>query len=199
MHPPMGDLAHEPALVLRRIAKRAGVLLHPRDPWFAQDAVRFCKAHLTSDMVGLEWGSGRGTVWFARRLRELTSVEHDREWYDRVVRGLSRKGLNHATCLCVPLDHDPSEPTRPLYDPLPRYVAVAQNFVDGSLDFVVVDGHYRQACIRAALPKLKSGGLLLVDNTNWLPRAAWGIPEDWQVVHRSSNIMRDETTLWRKP
>jgi hypothetical protein len=193
------DLIHEPSMMLRRLAKRVGVLLHPGDPWLTRESVRFCQEHLTSEMVGLEWGSGRSTVWFAGRLRKLTSVEHDREWCNRVVRDLSKKNLHHATCLFVPLDHDPSEPTRPIYNPVPRYVAVAQKFVDVSLDFVVVDGHYRQACIRAALPKLKSGGLLLVDNTNWLPHAAWGIPEEWLVVHCSTNIMRDETTLWRKP
>ncbi len=30
--------------------------------------------------VGLEWGSGRSTVWFAKRVAEITSVEHDPKW-----------------------------------------------------------------------------------------------------------------------
>ena len=81
----------------------------------------------------------------------------------------------------MPLDHPPAEPTRPVYEPLPRYVAVFNEFEDGSLDFVVVDGHYRQACILAALPKLKVGGLLMLDNSNWLSDREWGIPVSWPL------------------
>jgi hypothetical protein len=80
---------------------------------------------------------------------------------------------------------------------LPRYVVVFEELQDGSLDFVVVDGHYRQACIRAAIPKLKMGGLLLLDNSNWLSDAEWGIPAPWSLVHRSSNVMT-VTSIWQK-
>jgi hypothetical protein len=77
-------------------------------------------------------------------------------------------------------------------------VKVVEEFDDESIDFVVVDGHYRQACILEALKKIKSGGFLLVDNTNWMPLKEWGVPCDWSIVHQSSNVMT-ETTIWKKP
>ena len=42
-----------------------------------------------------------------------------------------------------------------------------------SLDFALVDGMYRSACTLAVVPRLKPGGLIIVDNVNWfLPSAS---------------------------
>ena len=96
----------------------------------------------------------------------------------------------------VPLDHPENEPHRPKYDPLPRYVQEAFAFTDSSLDFVIVDGHYRVACIQASLSKLKVGGILILDNSNWLPSPReWGIPGQFRIVHRSA-YLNSETTIF---
>jgi predicted O-methyltransferase YrrM len=39
-------------------------------------------------------------------------------------------------------------------------------YVDGSLDLVVVDGILRDECVQAAVPKLRPGGWLYLDNTD---------------------------------
>ncbi len=147
-------------------------------------------------MRAVETGSGRSTAWFAKRVGHLLSVEQDAAWYAIVQARL--RGLTNVDYRLVPLDHPADEGTRPVYEPLPRYVAVFNEFDDASLDFVVVDGHYRQACIRAAIPKLKIGGLLLLDNSNWLSDGEWGIPASWRLLHRSSNVMT-VTSIWEKP
>jgi predicted O-methyltransferase YrrM len=188
-----------PLMVPRRLAQMAYEAAFPGRPWLARQAVTFCDEHLTTAHVGLEFGSGRSTVWFAPRVRGLTSIEHDPVWYRAVKDMLETHGMDNVRYLLVPLDHDPSEPQLPRYKQSPRYVAVSEEFADGELDFVVVDGHYRQACIAAATRKLKPGALLVVDNTNWLPRHKWGVPTDWALVHRSTNVMREETSIWRKP
>ena len=120
----------------------------------------------------------------------------DAEWFDKVrshVVDVPSVELRH-----IPPEHPLDEPTRPRYEPTPRYVAVAEEFPDDSLDFVLVDGHYRQACILNTLAKLRPGGLLVVDNTDWLPEPDWAVPEGWRVAHRSVNVVT-ETTIWRKP
>lgn len=189
-------LARNPVYLARRLAYRAYELRHPDEPWIAQGAVRFCERVLDRSMRGLEWGSGRSTSWFGRRLGHLTSVEHNRAWYEQVSGRL--RDLKNVDYRFVPLDHPESDPTPASYPVVPRYVAVAHEFDDGALDLVVIDGHYRQACVLAALPKLKSGGLLLVDNTNRMPDAEWGVPSAFRLVHRSENVMT-ETSIWQKP
>jgi len=191
-------LAH-PGLTSRKVLAKAGQLLHPNEPWLGRRAIRFCDTVLEPGWRGLEWGSGRSTVWFGRRIHELTSVEHDAAWHARATRLIERAGLTQVRCLLIELGDDLSEGARAHDDEAPAYVSVARSFADGSLDFVVVDGHYRQACVLAALPKLRPGGLLLVDNTNWMPLSEWGVPTGWPIVHQSSNVLAAETTVWRKP
>lgn len=184
-----------PQLIPGRIAYAIHERRHPSEPWISPAAVRFLDRALSRDDDGLEWGSGRSTAWFGERLRHLTSVEFDRGWYERVRDKVNN--MANVELLYLPLDHPATEPTRPDYDPLPKYVAVVDRFGDESLGFVLVDGHYRQACVRAAIPKLKAGGLLAVDNSNTIPLRDWGVPEDWPIVHQSRTVM-GQTTVWRK-
>lgn len=190
--------ARRPAYALQRIGYKLYEVTHPDEPWIAQGAVRFCASQLTPAMRGFEWGSGRSTAWFATRLGHLTSVEQDQQWYGIVTERLRARDIHNVTYRLVLLSHPVAEPTVPVYTPLPPYVAAVNAEEDGALGFVVVDGHYRQACILAALPKLAPGGLLLVDNTDWMPLSSWGVPAAWPVVHQSRNVMT-ETTIWRKP
>lgn len=192
------DLTH-PGFALRKAAQKVGQVIHPGEPWMGRRVIRFCEEQLEPTMSVLEWGSGRSTVWFGRRVGELTSVEYDAAWHARTTRRIEAAGLTRVRCLLVELDDDPPERARPYSDEAPAYVAVAQAFADESLDLVIVDGHYRQACIAAALPKLRPGGLLLVDNTNWMPLSEWGVPDGWPVVHQSANVVDAETAVWRKP
>lgn len=182
--------------LLQRTANKAYQCLRPNDPWLAQGAIRFLDRALSPDGVGLEWGSGRSTSWFGRRLASLTSIEHDQAWYETVqerARELSSVQLRY-----IPLDHPAEETGHRQYDPLPGYVAVANEFADESLDLALVDGAYRQACVSAVLPKMRPGGLLVVDNTDWLPIEQWGIPSTWETCHQSANVVT-QTTVWTPP
>ena len=169
-------------------------------PWISPGAIAFCDANLDpSSHQGLEWGSGRSTRWYSERLRSLTSVEHDPAWYDIVKSQLDQSpNKDRVSLRNVPLDHPVDQPSTAHYYVLPRYVALIEEFAENSLDFVVVDGHYRQACVLAALPRIRPGGLLLIDNSDWMPLSEWGVPASWPMVHQSKNFMT-QTTIWRKP
>ena len=67
-----------------------------------------------------------------------------------------------------------------------------------TFDFVIIDGAYRMACVVAAMPKIKSGGYLLIDNSNWMELDRWGVPPNWKMVHSSVGF-EGTTTLWQKP
>ena len=62
---------------------------HPDDPWLTADAVRFLASWIRTSDRCLEWGSGRSTVWLAARAAAVVSIEHDREWSDRVTSQLA--------------------------------------------------------------------------------------------------------------
>ncbi len=187
-----------PLALLRRIRGEFFYRFHPDLPWISPAAIEFCERHLHTQMNALEWGSGRSTLWFARKVRELTSVEHVDTWFEQVSEKLRLANAANVQFLRIELDHPESAPTTRDYAQLPRYVAAINRFTADSLDFVVVDGHYRLACVQAAQEKIRPGGYLLVDNTDWMPLAGWGVPTDWKIVHRSLGY-QSETTIWQKP
>lgn len=171
---------------------------HPDHPWLAPGASRWLEENLRPHMRGFEWGSGRSTLWFARRLAHLTSIESDAAWFHQVSRQLQESGVANVELRHVPLDHRESETYALEYAPLPANPSAILDLPDASLDFVVVDGWYRPVCTRAALPKLKPGGLLLIDNTDWKDPPHVHVPQDWPLLHRSRNVLT-ETSIWRRP
>ena len=157
------------AYLANRLREKLYRRLHPDLPWLSPEAVRILSANLQSSDVGLEFGSGRSTLWFAQRVGFLTSVEHNPEWHRRVSVQARRLGLTNLTCLLAPgEDKAAADPAGPL--PGGAYVRTADRFADGSLDFILVDGIYRDACANAALSKLRSGGLFILDDAHrYLP------------------------------
>ena len=139
-----------------RLKDKIRIKIHPQDPWLTPDAVKLLDDALSIEMCGLEFGSGNSTVWFARRLGKLTSVEHSLDWFTNVIRQLANGGLENIDYI---LREDPGE-----------YVSASLKFTDGSLDFVLVDGIERGKCALTSLPKVKQGGILVIDDSHrYLP------------------------------
>jgi predicted O-methyltransferase YrrM len=51
-------------------------------------------------------------------------------------------------------------------DDYAEYVAAIEEYPDDAFDVVVVDGRERARCLTAALPKVRPGGLLVVDDVD---------------------------------
>ena len=63
----------------------------------------------------------------------------------------------------------------------PDYVRAIEHQAAGSLDLVVIDGHYRTHVIAAAIPKIARGRWLLVDDVQfWPDLSVLPIPRDWR-------------------
>lgn len=166
---------------------------NPDVPWLAPSAIDFCRQLLKKDMTGFEWGSGRSTTWFSKHLNFLYSIEQDSGWHEIVTSKLSEENIQNVKCLHIPVNGHEDR-----MDVALAYVDKIEEFPDGHFDFIVVDGHYRQQCLLKAQRKLKSGGHLLLDNSNWLKRNEWNIPNNWPVVHEGNNNVT-QTTIWMKP
>lgn len=200
-----------PAYLVNRLSVAYDERVHPANPWLTRSAVKFLDEWLKETDRGLEWGSGRSTVWLAAHCKELVSVEHHDAWYARVRDMLSEKGLNAK----VRYEHRPDgvEDTATC-----EYVRVAEDFADGSLDFCLVDGVARDYCALASLAKLKPGGLLIVDNINiYYPNPKSTAPHSrkgddfasprWRELHETVKHWRrywttngvSETAFWVKP
>lgn len=134
---------------------------HPGDPWLTPAAIGLLGTLLRPADRGAEFGSGRSTLWFAARVAALTSVEHNARWHEAISAKLKDSGLGNVDYILAPEDQ-PME-----HGGKSAYARTALAFPDASLDFALVDGHYRDYSAKFIMPKLKPGGLLVIDNVNW--------------------------------
>jgi hypothetical protein len=126
-------------------------------PWYTYPAIDYLRQLDFSDKTVFEYGCGQSTLFWAARAAGVVSVEHDAEWYERV-RG---QVPGNCTLLHVAQFDD--------------YAAAIQRF-DQPFDVIVIDGvvtgNTRLKCARAAVPQLRPGGLIILDNSDWLPESA---------------------------
>lgn len=144
------------------LADRARVLLdekvHPDWPWLTTGAVRFLDLWLNPNDIVFEWGSGRSTSWLARRVRSITAVEHNPKWLRIVQAEATKRSISNIDLRLCPRPEDDDGDS--------EYVA-AINRLSGEFDVVLVDGLTRDHCAQAGVGRLRSGGLLIVDDVNW--------------------------------
>lgn len=140
----------------RWVAARVSLAIYERRfpdvPWITRDAVQMLEDFLDKTQNGFEWGSGNGTLWLLKRSKSLTSVEHHRAWAESVKKRLENAGVHNA-------DYRHVEES--------AYVDVIDEFPNGHFDYVIVDGLFRDLATSKSIPKLRSGGLLVIDNVNW--------------------------------
>ena len=178
---------------------------HPNDPWLTRQSVHILADLLQDTDTGLEFGSGRSTIWFAQRTSRVISIEHDFKWYQSV--GQKIQDLN----LESKIDYR-------YCDNIAEYVGQIDSLEDNSIDYCLIDGKARDECALKVLPKLKHEGILIIDNINlYLPNAsrspnsirrfdntndsAWTSVQiqidSWEMVWTTNGV--SDTALWIKP
>ena len=186
-----------PRYIFNRIIEKSYRRTHPEVAWLTPDANEILDGCLCKEDRGVEFGSGNSTVWFAKRVAFLDSVEHQAGWFDKVTQRLTEEGLDNVQYHLHRRDSDDNPNAS-------GYVRVADGFANESLDFALVDGIYREFCVKAVLDKLKPGGMLIIDNVNlYLPCesvAPNSVPEDgkpvtpvWQEVY---DVIHPWRTIW---
>ena len=134
----------------------------------AGDDVAVLDAALNEAKVVVEYGSGASTVHIGKRLEnwgKLLSVEHDREWFEKIRFILEEEKLNNVEyLLCEPETGPPvEEGQRFSKRHLRQYIeAPTRHLQSGSVDLVFVDGRQRIECALAVVDHLKPGGYLMI-------------------------------------
>jgi len=138
------------------------------------DAVDELLKRLPPNPLVFEYGSGGSTLFWLKRGARCTSIEHDAQWY-----ALMRSRLGDSDRLDYRLvppdpanaDDDPANPrayrsgdnvfARHMFRNYARQIGA---FPNEHFDVVLVDGRARPACLMHAAPKVKRGGVLILDN-----------------------------------
>jgi len=143
--------------------------MNPITPWVAQNFIPVLDSYIRPTDIGFEYGSGNSTIWLAQRVKDLTSVEHDKRWHEIVSGRLRERSISNVEyIICSDKEgtgrHDDDRGANT------QYAGILEGKPADSLDFVFVDGIYRSYCSMIAINKVRSGGCVIVDDCgSYLP------------------------------
>jgi len=114
-------------------------------PWITYPALDFLVERLNKSLEILEFGSGNSTYFFAERAKQVTTIEHNIEWYNKLKENIP----DNVTLLLVNSDN--------YFEPL--------SIINKKFDIVFIDGIQRVECCQLAMEYLKADGVIVVDDS----------------------------------
>lgn len=145
-------------------------------PWIAVEAAMTLNRWLKPEHVALDLGLGGSTVFYAARCAKVYGVEVDtsKRWEPAMLKALQDQELTNTDLRFVDTE---------------AAVVEAINGLDAEFDLISVDTYHplnRELFLVAALPKLKAGGVIVMDN--YTDCSLWGAtgacsPEQVLVKH----------------
>jgi hypothetical protein len=100
-----------------------------------------------SDCTVFEYGVGNSTIFWAKRSLRVMAVEDDPQWMARVSPGLAESAY-----ISLAVDK-------------PAYIDAISMSGD-AFDVIVVDGSHRLECAQAAIQRLRTGGMIILDDSD---------------------------------
>lgn len=153
-----------PKYFIARIRQKIWMIKNPAAPWFSKEAVDFIDQWLLKTDIGIEWGAGRSTFWFAERVNKLVSIEHNPEWFLKISTGLNNNKIENVDLKFIEVNQRIINPQN--HDAINYAYLSTIEIDDNSLDFAIIDGLFRDHCASVIINKLKPGGLLFIDDAH---------------------------------
>ena len=143
-------------------------------PWMNYRAVAHIQNYLKNNAKVFEYGSGSSTRYWTTRGCSIVSIEHDELFYEkmksvldgccdyRLIKPVLDEGVRYKS-FDMADNYKSSDYEEYSFE---HYVRSIDKFPDCFFDMVVVDGRARPSCIKHAVPKIKQGGILVLDNSD---------------------------------
>ena len=152
--------------------------LKQKIPWITFDAIDYLNTLPLQSKIVFEWGSGGSTLFWLNKGANVVSIEHDRQWYDKMKLILPKtanidykliepeavhKAELYSTDASDPNGYISSNSKEWMYK---NYVSIIDQFENDYFDIILIDGRARPSCIKHAVKKIKEGGILILDNSD---------------------------------
>ena len=117
-------------------------------PWVTYSFIDFIKTRLTKDMRIFEYGSGNSTLFYAQRVAKVVSVEHDEEWYKKIVQEKAANAEMIFTELVAGGEYSQKA-----------------SLLGEQFDVIIVDGRDRVNCCKNSVGALTPSGVMVLDDS----------------------------------
>ncbi len=118
------------------------------NPWWGRSVIDFVKKYLDNSLSVFEWGAGNSTLFWSAHVKEVVSIEHNKQWYERMLKIVPE---NVAIKYCE-LEYGGG------------YCAAILN-EKKKFDIILIDGRDRVRCAQNAVLRLKERGIIIWDNS----------------------------------
>lgn len=119
-------------------------------PWYTFPCIEYLEGLSLEGFKVLEFGSGNSSLYWAKKCKLVTSIEHNKEWFEKC------KKIDNLNVI--------------LEESKDGYVSSAYNI---QYDIAIIDGIHRFACTQAILKNnLESKSLIILDNSDRHPDCA---------------------------
>ena len=117
-------------------------------PWVTYSFIDFIKPRLHKNLSIFEFGSGSSTLFYAKYVKRVVSVEHDEAWYNKIVKNKAK----NAEMIFSKLE--------PGGEYSKKAAALAELF-----DIIIVDGRDRVNCCMNSVAALTPAGVIVLDDS----------------------------------
>ncbi|NCC71040.1 FkbM family methyltransferase [bacterium] len=116
-------------------------------PWLTYSCIAFLEERLNENMEIFEYGSGNSTLWFANKCKNVTSVEYDKNWYEKIKK-IAPKNTN------ILFERKETN----------NYIKSISS-TNKKYDVIIIDGRNRGKCMKESINHLKDNGIIILDDS----------------------------------
>jgi precorrin-6B methylase 2 len=106
--------------------------------------IEFFKKHLESNQRVLEWGCGSSTISISKLVKEIHSIEHNKDWFDNINSKISN--TNISLYLCEPDNEYVEGGHCGTFQQFETYIKKPLEL--GRFDLIFIDGRARIECAK---------------------------------------------------
>jgi len=117
-------------------------------PWVTYSFIDFIKERINNTQNIFEYGSGSSTIFYAKKAGTVTSVEHDKGWFDMV----KNTSPANAEMIFCKLEKNG------------EYSKKA-SLLNKKFEIIIVDGRDRVNCCKHSVDALSSDGVIVLDDS----------------------------------
>jgi len=180
-------------------------------PLLSPEFLEWLESFLNKDMKAFEYGSGMSTLFIAKRVKELISIEHSPKWHHLVSEKLKESNISNCRSILIEPEYSTGNDYRSMdrqYENLSfeKYCKAIENYPDNYFNFVFVDGRARDFCLPHASKKVRPGGVLILDDSerkryfkamevlkDWKRKDFWG-PRNYVKGFYKTTIYQKKTS-----
>lgn len=118
-------------------------------PWLTYPFLDFISPRLKKEFDIFEFGSGNSTLYFAPRVNSITSVEHNKFWFDKL------KTLIPSNAKII---------FKEFYEDGNYSRSILNS--DVNYNIIIIDGEDRVNCVKYSIKCLKNNGVIILDDSD---------------------------------